>query len=240
MQSSFNEHSLPHQGDLTSRESEGTDIEPKSAIEPFWFRSHFVGGMEMYASAQAVADYLDIHQGWFPRCAAPTEVESLGENSYALKLGRYGSMGHDIEAKIGLELLPQQERVYRIETVPIPDYTPPGYEVDFQAVQILVDIPTDDPSLTVTRVDWELHLSVGVHFPRFIRALPPGLIQKTGDRMICGIVKEISRRLTRKVQEDFHTQQGTEALKLYRKTYKKRSSFFCHSKPIAEPDKSAT
>ncbi|MBE9039290.1 DUF1997 domain-containing protein [Oscillatoriales cyanobacterium LEGE 11467] len=234
MQSSFNEQSLPPQGDRISLESEGADTDPKSAIEPFWFRSHFVGGMEMYADAQTVADYLDVHQGWFCRCAAPMQVDALGENSYALMLGRYGSMGHYIEAKIGLELLPQQERVYRIESVPIPGYTPPGYEVNFQAVQILVDVPTEDESLTVTRVDWELDLGIGIHFPGFIHALPPNLIQKTGDRMICGIVKEVSRRLTRKVQEDFHTQKGSEALELYRKTYKKRSSFFCHPKPTQE------
>ncbi|MBV8885364.1 MAG: DUF1997 domain-containing protein, partial [Chroococcidiopsidaceae cyanobacterium CP_BM_RX_35] len=34
--------------------------------------------------------------------------------------------------------------------------------------------------------------------------LPNSLIQNTGDRLLHQIVKQVSRRLTYKVQEDFH------------------------------------
>jgi len=44
--------------------------------------------MEMYASAQTVAEYLKAHRGWFCRCAAPMKVEPTGENGYALTIGR--------------------------------------------------------------------------------------------------------------------------------------------------------
>jgi Protein of unknown function (DUF1997) len=220
-----------------------TDVEensPDSATEGpslFWFHSHFVGSMEMYASAQAVADYLDIHQEWFRRCAAPMTAEPLGQNGYALTIGHYGAFNHYVEPKIGLELLPQQERVYRIQTIPVPNYTPPGYDVDFQAVQTLVEIAPEETNgeLTITRVEWELKLGVGVQFPQFILKLSSGLIQKTGDGLISQIVKQVSRRLTHKVQEDFHTQQGRESLNTFQRVRKQRQSFSCQPKTQDTP-----
>jgi len=50
-----------------------------------------------------------------------------------LTIGRFGSFGYDVEPKIGLELLPPDKGVYRIKSIPVPDYVTPGYEVDFQS-----------------------------------------------------------------------------------------------------------
>jgi hypothetical protein len=230
MQSSFEEQ-LSFNPAFTSTNQEGANLEHEATDRFFWFHSQFVGSMEMYADPQTVADYLDVHQGWFCRCATPMKVDPLGQNGYALSIGRYGAMGYVVEPKIGLELLPQDERVYRIQTIAVPDYTPSGYEVDFQAVQILADATDDsDPTLTVTCVNWELNLSVGVCFPKLLRALSPKLIQKTGDRLIAQIVKQVSRHLTRKVQEDFHSELGTQSLETFHRVYQQRSSFVCHSK----------
>lgn len=196
----------------------------------YWFHSQFAGIMEMYADTEAVARYLDLHQGWFRRCAAPMQVKAVGQNGYDLTIGKFGALGYHVEPKIGLELIPQCDRIYRIETIPIPNYTPPGYEVDFKAQQILenvCDAGDNTDGLPITRVTWELDLSVGVQFPKFIRALSPNLIQKTGDRLIAQIVKQVSRRLTRKVQEDFHTTLGDEALHRYHQLSKHRTSFSC-------------
>lgn len=230
MQSSFEEQ-LSFNPAFTSIDREGANIEDEATDRFFWFHSHFVGSMEMYADSQIVADYLDVHQAWFHRCAAPMKVDSIGQNGYALTIGRYGAMGYAVEPKIGLELLPQQERVYHIQTIAIPDYAPPGYEVDFQAIQILADTTDDsDLDLRVTCVDWELKLSVGVCFPKFIRALSPTLIQKTGDRLIVQIIKQVSRHLTRKVQEDFHRELGTQSLDTFHRVYRQRQSFVCQPK----------
>lgn len=230
MQSSF-EEPLSFNPAFTSTDREEANLDTEATDRLFWFHSHFVGSMEMYAEPQAVADYLDVHQGWFCRCAAPMTVEPLGQNGYALTVGRYGAMGYIVEPKIGLELLPQDDRVYRIQTIAIPDYAPPGYEVDFQALQILADATEEsDSGLTVTCVNWELKLSVGVGFPKFLRALSPKLIQKTGDRLIAQIVKQVSRQLTRKVQEDFHRELGTQALETFNRVYRQRESFVCQSK----------
>jgi hypothetical protein len=174
-----------------------------SVHEPTYFHGYYSSCMEMGADAKTVSAYLDAHQGWFRRCAQPMSVEPLGENGYALTIGRFGSFGYEVEPKIGLDLLPQQEGIYRIETIAIPGYEPVGYEVDFKASLHLVETTTS-AGTPLTRVEWELNLDVAVQFPRFIRALPQSLIQKTGDRLLNQVVRQVSRCLTHKVQSDFH------------------------------------
>jgi hypothetical protein len=172
---------------------------------PFIFHGSYVGSMEMSADRQTVADYLDVHQEWFHRCAQPMTAESLGNNGYALTIGHFGALGYDIEPRIGLHLLPQDQGVYRIETIPVPGYTPQGYEVDFRAALELQQHPHPSPDGNIlTKVEWVLDLDVSVYFPRFIRALPKGLVQRTGDHLLSQVVRQASRCLTHKVQEDFH------------------------------------
>lgn len=182
------------------------------------FHGQFQDCMEMYAQAQQVTDYLNAHQSWFVRCAHPMKVEPIGQNSYALVVGRFGAFGYDVEPKVGLELLPPEDGIYRIRTIPVPDYVPPGYEVDFQASQSFVEVPASDyfrgqegegnlpPA--ITRVEWHLDLSVLLRFPKFIHKLPQSMIQSTGDRILNQVVRQVSRRLTYKVQEDFHRSLG--------------------------------
>ncbi len=168
----------------------------------------------MYAPAQRVGQYLDAHQDWFQRCAQPMQVEALGSTGYALGLGRFGALGYELEPRIGLDLLPASAQTYGIRTISVPGYAPEEYQVDFQASLTLVETPISPelalelPHLTVmTRVDWHLDLGVAVRFPRFIKVLPEPLIQRTGDSLLGQIVRQISRRLTRRVQEDFHQTQ---------------------------------
>jgi hypothetical protein len=168
------------------------------------FYGRYQDFMEMPASAEKVAEYLNNHASWFSRCAEPMKVQLLGENGYALVIGRFGAFGYDVEPKIGLELLPPDEGIYRIRTIPIPDYQPPGYDVDYRASLQLVENDTSTSIGDVTRVEWELDLIVDLHFPKFIQRLPKSIIQSTGDRLLNQIVRQVSRRLTRKVQEDFH------------------------------------
>ncbi|MDZ8106489.1 MAG: DUF1997 domain-containing protein [Nostoc sp. DedQUE12a] len=171
------------------------------------FYGRYQDCMEMFAPAVKVAEYLNSHNLWFSRCAEPMKVQPLGENGYALVIGRFGSFGYEVEPKIGLELLPPDEGIYRIRTIPIPDYQPPGYDVDYRASLRLTENAASDVSTDiaeVTKVEWELDLVVYIHFPRFIQRLPKSLIQSTGDRLLNQIVRQVSRRLTRKVQEDFH------------------------------------
>ena len=167
------------------------------------YASAFADVMEMGASAPVVAHYLDHHEGWFRRCAAPMAVQSLGQHAYALTLGTFGNFGFEVEPTIGLELLPQEQGLYRILTVPHPggDPTLEGlYDVDFNAALRLDE--NDGEPLTLVR--WELDLSVWIRLPGVITLLPEGLVQSSGDHLLKQIVRQISRRLTWKVQEDFH------------------------------------
>ncbi len=185
----------------------------KSVGTTMIFCGRYQDRMEMYASADTVADYLNNHGSWFSRCAEPMKVEPLGENGYALVIGRFGSFGYEVEPKIGLELLPPEDRVYRIRTVPIPGYQAPGYEVDYNSSLQLIEIQESSISTIsseITTVEWELDLQVYINFPKFIQRLPKSVVQSTGDRLLNQIVRQVSRRLTRKVQEDFHQSLGIE------------------------------
>jgi Protein of unknown function (DUF1997) len=188
------------------------------------FQQHFSSCMEMYAEPERVARYLDAHRGWFPRCAHPMKADLIGENGYALTIGKFGSFGYEVEPKVGLNLLPQADGVYRIQTIPVPDYEAPGYEVDFRAALHLVEATPDPKQFAagqmpahLTQVEWELNLKVMIHFPRFVHRLPQSLIQTTGDRLLNQIVRQVSRCLTHKVQEDFHSTENLAFPKKRRK-----------------------
>lgn len=192
-------------------------LTPDQVGSPVLFRGNYAGLMEMSADRHTVATYLDEHRDWFLRCAAPMTAEPLGESGYAVTVGNFGAMGYHVEPKVGLNLLPQEKGVYRIETIPVPDYVAPGYEVDFQASLELNEHGCDAGDTPLTQVDWELELKVWVQFPRFINVLPKQIIQKTGDHLLNQIVRQASRCLTHKVQEDFHKTLQLPVPESYRK-----------------------
>lgn len=195
-------------GFVSAAEQESNSEQPQDQCNtPFLFRGEYVGRMGMAANRQTVSHYLNDHQAWFLRCAHPMTAVPLGENGYDLTVGHFGALGYDVEPKVGLHLLPEEGGVYRIETIPVPDYEPPGYDVDFRASMNLNETTTDEGAI-ITQVDWDLDLKVWVSFPRFIHALPQRLIQKTGDHLLSQIVRQVSRYLTHKVQEDFHESLG--------------------------------
>lgn len=197
----------------STREEAPEGTQQKGVGTPTRFYGRYNDCMEMYAAPGSVAEYLNNHASWFSHCAEPMKVEPLSENGYALVIGRFGAFGYDVEPKIGLELLPPEEGVYRVCTMAIPDYQPPGYDVDYRSSLRLVENEnvTDDAAISfgeMTRVEWELDLTVDIHFPKFIQRLPKSLIESTGDRLLNQIVRQVSRRLTRRVQEDFHQSCG--------------------------------
>jgi uncharacterized protein YqgV (UPF0045/DUF77 family) len=173
------------------------------------FRNHFVGYMDLYADAATAIAYLDAHQGWFCRCAHPLKVKPIGSNAYALGIGHVGALGYKVDPRIGLDLLPQKEGIYRIQSIPLADQEPQVYEVDFQAVMILKEQPADAESGAVmTSVEWQLDLTVTMPLPRFVQVVPQNVLQKTGDSVLAHVVKSISQSLTAKVQADFHKTVG--------------------------------
>ncbi len=198
-----------------------------SSKETLHFQGNYIGHMEMYADAASVAKYLDAHQEWFHRCAQPMTVEPIGENGYGLTVGKFKSLNHEVEPKIGLHLLPQEQGVYRIETIQVPGYEPVGYDVDFRACMTLCEVPASDlpADLSIeqtTHVEWELNLSTRVEVPRFIQVLPDNLVKASGDKLLNQIVRQVSKRLTRKVQQEFHTSQGLPVPSAHQKRFWQR------------------
>ncbi len=168
------------------------------------FSSKFDGRMALKGDIPTVMAYLDNHSGWFCRCAQPMTVEPLNNNGYLITVGRFGSHGFEVEPKIGLHLLPQNKGVYRIETLHQSGGAHDCYEVDFQAELELVEAPESTLEAPLTHVQWTLNLGVDIQFPRFIYRLPMKLIRYTGDQVLAQIVRQVSKRLTAKVQDDFH------------------------------------
>jgi hypothetical protein len=176
------------------------------------YSSHFADVMEMLAPSQSVATYLDHHDGWFRRCAAPMTVQPLGPNGYALTLGRFGNFGFEVEPTIGLELLPQSEGIYRIVTAALSDPDPSLqeiYDVEFNAA-LQLEEGSEAGAGILTQVRWELDLCVWIRLPAVIGLLPDKLVQSSGDHLLRQIVRQISRKLTWKVQEDFHATHELE------------------------------
>jgi hypothetical protein len=95
-----------------------------------------------------------------------------------------------------------------------------GYEVDYRSIMEIESIPPSQAvdiekvyhqkgkktlPESITKINWQLDLQVKVKFPPFIYKLPMSIIKTTGDRLLSEIVKQISPRLTYKVQKDFHS-----------------------------------
>jgi len=149
----------------------------KSATKPVYFQANFADCMEMHSSAGKVADYLANHQDWFCSCATPMKTELLGNNAYILAIGRLGALGYQVETKIAIVLEPEINGRYLMQNIPVPNYNPGGYEVDYKAIMELVEIPGNEVK---TNINWQIHLGVRVKFPKFIDKLPLSLIQTTG------------------------------------------------------------
>jgi len=191
-------------------------------FEWMYFHLNYSDSVELYAPEPVVAAYVNDHPSWFTRCALPMKAIPISDNAYDLLIGRYGAFQFEVEVRIGLELIPRDATgIYRISSIDLPDYTPPGYQVNFhgqfylaevaccptleyfQQLQTYLILPSPPPEV-MTRWEWNLDLTVGVRFPQFIHRLPKSLIQNTSDRLLQQIVREVSRRLAKKVQQDFH------------------------------------
>jgi Protein of unknown function (DUF1997) len=166
------------------------------------FANRFADVMAMNAEVPVVSAYLDRHSDWFVRCAQPMRVEPIRTNGYIITVGKFNSYGYSVEPQVGLELLPQAEGVYRIQTIELPSDELMPYTVDFRAEMRLAEAEA------VTQVEWHLDLAVEMQFPKFIYKLPRSVIQKTGDQVLKQIVRQVSKSLTKKVQKDFHGSAG--------------------------------
>ncbi len=188
--------------------------------QPMSFHAAFGGCMEMYSDESLVGKYFTDHQGWFCRCAQPMQVDPMGENGYIITVGRFGSLGYEVEPKMAVILHPPEKGFYLTESVPIPDYIPPGYTVDYKAEMQLLEVPVSEGAKgieeifnknkqslppVITKVNWSLNLTVSVQLPNFMYKLPLNLLQTGGDRFLAQIIRQISPRLTYKVQSDFHS-----------------------------------
>jgi Protein of unknown function (DUF1997) len=210
----------PFSPNALDRSTVSESVENIADHQAIAFQTSFAGSMEMYGDQATVASYLDAHEGWFCRCAEPMKTYPIGNNGYVMTIGRYGAFGYEVEPKLAVVLDPPVEGVYHTRSIPIPDEPFLGYWVDYKAVMRLQEIPGQDAGeeihqifqrhgatvpATITRVTWELQMDVAVKFPKFIYKISRSLLQNTGDKLLAQIVRQVSPRLTAKVQQDFHS-----------------------------------
>ena len=183
------------------------------------FQTSFAGIMEMYSDEETVSAYLNDHQGWFIRCAEPMKVTPFGENGYTLTIGNYGAFGYHLEPQMCVILEPPELKRYCMYSVANPNDH--GYEVNYRSNLQLESIPVCQAAKgiekvyrkqgqnnlpeQITKINWTLNLRVQIEFPSFIYRLPVSVVKSTGNRILSQIVKQISPRLSYKVQKDFHT-----------------------------------
>lgn len=211
----------PQPDDFSEHELVTVEQTNRGDLKITHFQAHFEGCMEMYSDAQTVAKYLEQHEGWFCRCAEPMKTEPIGNNGYILAIGKYGAFGYNVEPKMAIILEPPDiDGVYCMHSIPLEGEEHLGYQVDYRALMTLDEVLASQTEsglksvfkkhgitqcpVVVTKVTWELHMDIMVRFPKFISKLPSSLIQTTGDRLLSEIVRQISPRLTYKVQQDFH------------------------------------
>ncbi len=189
----------------------------------FEFNAFFSGYVDMFSSLTTVAEYLAAHENWFYRCAQPMTVEPFCKDGYLLNVGKFNSLGYEVEPKIAVVLEPPQNNLYVMRTVPIPNDDFSGYEVQYKSSMELNEIATDKIKMSlrdkifasrqmvpeiITRLNWQLDLVVSVDFPDFVTKLPRNLIQKSGNSLLSQIVRQVSPKLSYKVQQDFHLSHG--------------------------------
>jgi len=188
--------------------------------QPITFQTHFTGIMEMYSDSETVCNYLNDHRGWFVRCAEPMKAIPYGENGYTLIIGHYGAFGYNVEPQMSVILEPPRENHYTMYSISNPEFNHSGYQVNYRSEMTINPIPITSaakgiekayhrhkisPPEIITRINWCLDLFVTVSFPPFIYKLPMSVIYDTGDRLLRQIVKQVSPRLSYKVQKDFHS-----------------------------------
>ena len=218
MQSNFINHQPDNLSDIsTSNSMVLTYSEATEHGKTFLFQASFIGSMDMFSDVDTVAHYLNAHDGWFCRCAQPMKVEPLENNGYILIVGKFGSFGYEVEPKIAVILNPPVDRIYQMYSIPVPNYHPCGYDVNYQASMELKETTSENHQNAtnlfkkkvsipekITQVSWTLNLEVQVEFPKFVYKLPSSMIQSTGDRLLGQIIRQVSPRLSYKVKQDFH------------------------------------
>ncbi len=215
-----NQHSIePIDSQSSTSSSQEPSAQTNKKQNSFEFNVLFSGYVDMFSDLETVAEYLAAHEGWFCRCAQPMAVQPFCQDGYLLNVGKFNSLGYEVEPKIAVVLEPPQNNLYVMRTVPIPDYEFPGYEVQYQSSMELNEIEVDTIKMSlrdkifankqsipksITRLNWNLDLVVSVEFPSFVTRFPRNLIQKSGDHLLSQIVRQVSPRLSYKVQQDFH------------------------------------
>ncbi|MEO1133639.1 MAG: DUF1997 domain-containing protein [Cyanobacteria bacterium J06639_1] len=159
------------------------------------------GWVEMDTEREPLAVYLRQHPKWVARCFKPLKVEQLCDRTYRLQFFRMGGLGFNLEPCFGIEILPDEDYLFALNSIELPTDEGLPYHVDCYSSFLLEE---RQPGETIqTRVNWELKLDIQMQLPGFLLALPRKQVLAVGQGVVNQVARSMCKRLTRNICTDY-------------------------------------
>lgn len=162
------------------------------------------GRVDLETDRLTLAHYLHDHAEWIERCFKPLKVFPLSPETYKLQFFRIGGLGFELEPCFGVKIWPEQDSVFWLSSIDLPEEEGLPYSVDCLSYFRLEELDLDSHHGPLTRVHWDLKLDIWMQLPGFLQALPYPLVYRVGARVVNQVTRSMSDRLTHNVCTDFY------------------------------------
>ncbi len=162
------------------------------------------GRVDLQTDRFTLAHYLHHHAEWIERCFKPLKVFPLSPETYKLQFFRIGGLGFELEPCFGIKIWPEQNSVFRLSSIELPEEEGLPYSVDCLSYFRLEELDPEPLQEPLTRVHWDLKLDIWMQLPGFLQALPYSLVYRVGARVVNQVTRSMSDRLTHNVCTDFY------------------------------------
>ncbi|MGK7913706.1 MAG: DUF1997 domain-containing protein [Synechococcus sp.] len=187
-------------------------IQDKGALEQEALDSRYLrvyanqaGEVDLSTPVAPLADYLRSHEQWIEPCFKPLKVTPLTPKSYQLKFFRMGALGFELEPCFGIEIGSKGDRLFFLNSIPLPGDDELPYSVDCSSEFRLEE--RQEKAAAVTRVFWTLHLDIVVELPRFLQLLPRKRVRSVAEALVNQVARRMCNRLTQNICQDYYRWQ---------------------------------
>ena len=173
------------------------------------------GRVDLETDQDTLAHYLHDHSEWIERCFKPLKVLPLSPETYKLQFFRIGGLGFELEPCFGVRIWPEQNNVFWLSSIDLPEEEGLPYTVDCLSYFRLEELDPAQhqdrkyrPAEALTRVHWDLKLDIWMQLPGFLQALPYAFVYRVGTWVVHQVTRSMSDRLTHNVCTDFYRSVG--------------------------------